>query len=55
MSGGAGVLGWRLLRCSRVVCASSSSVYGNNRETPFAETDPVDEPISPYAATKKSC
>jgi UDP-glucuronate 4-epimerase len=41
--------------CSRVVIASSSSVYGNNRKTPFAETDPVEEPISPYAATKKSC
>ncbi len=41
--------------CSRVVVASSSSVYGNNRKTPFAETDPVDEPISPYAATKKAC
>jgi UDP-glucuronate 4-epimerase len=41
--------------CSRIVIASSSSVYGNNRKTPFAETDPVDEPISPYAATKKSC
>jgi UDP-glucuronate 4-epimerase len=41
--------------CSRVVIASSSSVYGNNRKTPFAETDPVDEPISPYAATKKAC
>jgi len=33
--------------------ASSSSVYGNNPKTPFSETDPVDHPISPYAATKK--
>lgn len=41
--------------CSRVVIASSSSVYGNNRKTPFAEGDPVDAPISPYAATKKAC
>lgn len=41
--------------CSRVVLASSSSVYGNNAKTPFSETDPVDAPISPYAATKKSC
>lgn len=40
---------------SRFVCASSSSVYGNNAKVPFAETDPVDHPISPYAATKKSC
>ncbi|WP_175621357.1 GDP-mannose 4,6-dehydratase [Chryseobacterium schmidteae] len=35
------------------VCASSSSVYGNNEKTPFSETDNVDQPISPYAATKK--
>jgi UDP-glucuronate 4-epimerase len=41
--------------CKRIVCASSSSVYGNNPKTPFAETDPVDQPISPYAATKKAC
>lgn len=36
------------------VYASSSSVYGNNKKIPFAETDPVDTPISPYAATKKA-
>ncbi|MEM9374219.1 MAG: NAD-dependent epimerase/dehydratase family protein [Planctomycetota bacterium] len=41
--------------CDRIVCASSSSVYGNSPTTPFAETDPVDRPISPYAATKRSC
>jgi UDP-glucuronate 4-epimerase len=34
--------------------ASSSSVYGNNSKVPFAEADPVDHPISPYAATKKA-
>ena len=34
--------------------ASSSSVYGNNPKVPFAETDAVDLPISPYAATKKA-
>jgi UDP-glucuronate 4-epimerase len=34
--------------------ASSSSVYGNNRKVPFSEDDPVDRPISPYAATKKA-
>lgn len=38
----------------KFVCASSSSVYGNNEKTPFSETDNVDYPISPYAATKKS-
>ncbi len=37
------------------VFASSSSVYGNNKKQPFSETDSVDRPISPYAATKKSC
>ncbi|MFH1119180.1 MAG: NAD-dependent epimerase/dehydratase family protein [Bacteroidota bacterium] len=34
--------------------ASSSSVYGNNKKVPFSESDPVDNPISPYAATKKA-
>ncbi|MBP9728286.1 MAG: SDR family NAD(P)-dependent oxidoreductase [Candidatus Moranbacteria bacterium] len=34
--------------------ASSSSVYGNNKKLPFSETDNVDTPISPYAATKKA-
>lgn len=38
----------------RFVFASSSSVYGNNKKVPFAESDNVDHPISPYAATKKS-
>jgi len=36
------------------VFASSSSVYGGNLKTPFSETDPVDSPVSPYAATKKA-
>lgn len=36
------------------VYASSSSVYGNNTKQPFSETDSVDTPISPYAATKKA-
>lgn len=34
--------------------ASSSSIYGNNKKVPFSETDNVDQPISLYAATKKS-
>lgn len=38
----------------KFICASSSSVYGNNEKIPFTETDNVDNPISPYAATKKS-
>ena len=36
------------------VFASSSSVYGGNKNFPFSETDNVDHPISLYAATKKS-
>ncbi|MCZ6776663.1 MAG: GDP-mannose 4,6-dehydratase [Ignavibacteria bacterium] len=39
---------------SRLLFASSSSVYGNNRKIPFSETDSVDNPISPYAASKKA-
>ncbi|GGD76208.1 GDP-mannose 4,6-dehydratase [Paenibacillus nasutitermitis] len=45
----------RKYKVSKFVCASSSSVYGNNETTPFSETDVVDFSISPYAATKKSC
>jgi Nucleoside-diphosphate-sugar epimerases len=37
-----------------VVAASSSSVYGANKKLPFSEGDPVDRPISPYAATKRA-
>lgn len=50
----------RLLKVARqhgvdkFVLASSSSVYGGNTKTPFSETDLVDAPISPYAATKRS-
>jgi UDP-glucuronate 4-epimerase len=36
------------------VYASSSSVYGGNTKTPFSEKDPVEKPVSPYAATKKA-
>ncbi len=35
--------------------ASSSSVYGTNAKVPFAESDPVFQPISPYAASKMAC
>lgn len=40
--------------CNKIIYASSSSVYGNNTKIPFSEDDPVDNPISPYAATKKT-
>ncbi|MCZ7650218.1 MAG: GDP-mannose 4,6-dehydratase [Thermoanaerobaculia bacterium] len=36
------------------VFGSSSSVYGINEKVPFAEDDPVDQPISPYATTKRT-
>ncbi|WP_250252663.1 GDP-mannose 4,6-dehydratase [Chryseobacterium sp. Marseille-Q3244] len=47
---------WELCKdfnIKKFICASSSSVYGNNEKVPFSETDNVDYPISPYAATKK--
>ncbi len=39
---------------NKIVYASSSSVYGGNKKTPFSEEDNVDNPVSLYAATKKS-
>jgi UDP-glucuronate 4-epimerase len=39
---------------SHLIYASSSSVYGANTKVPFEESDPVDHPVSLYAATKKS-
>ncbi len=39
---------------TKFIFGSSSSVYGNNEKVPFSETDNVDFPISPYAATKKA-
>ena len=38
----------------KFIFGSSSSIYGNNKKIPFAESDNVDFPISPYAATKKA-
>jgi len=38
----------------RFVFASSSSVYGERTDGPFRESDPVEKPISPYAATKRA-
>ncbi len=39
---------------TRLVFGGSSSVYGNNPKVPFSEDDPVERPISPYAATKRA-
>ena len=41
-------------RLRHLVYASSSSVYGNRAEGAFSETDPVDRPVSLYAATKRA-
>jgi UDP-glucuronate 4-epimerase len=46
--------GCRSRRVDHLVYASSSSVYGGNTRLPFAENDPVDRPVSLYAATKKA-
>ncbi|MCD6681090.1 MAG: NAD-dependent epimerase/dehydratase family protein [Burkholderiaceae bacterium] len=44
----------RRLEVRHLVFASSSSVYGANRELPFSEGDAVDHPVSFYAATKRA-
>jgi len=44
----------RVKGVEHLVYASSSSVYGLNDKVPFAETDPVEQPASLYAATKRS-
>ncbi len=44
----------RLPRLDHLVYASSSSVYGANRDLPFSEEDRVDTPVSLYAATKRA-
>ncbi|WP_375443886.1 GDP-mannose 4,6-dehydratase [uncultured Fibrella sp.] len=50
------LLAWMQQRGIRkMVFASSSSVYGNNEKIPFSETDSVEQPISPYAFTKRAC
>ena len=44
----------RLLPVERFVYASSSSVYGGNTKMPYSENDPVNTPVSLYAATKRA-
>ena len=46
--------GCRNYKVEHLIYASSSSVYGGNKITPFNESNSVDHPISLYAATKKS-
>lgn len=43
-----------LPRLAHMIYASSSSVYGGNQTLPFRVTDPVDRPLSLYAATKRA-
>src|SRR5215469_16791907 len=45
----------RIDRLTAITYASSSSVYGANRKQPFSVEDHVDQPVSLYAATKRSC
>jgi UDP-glucuronate 4-epimerase len=44
----------RLEQLRHLVYASSSSVYGGNHKVPFAVSDPVERPLSLYAATKRA-
>lgn len=44
----------RIYQVKKFIFASSSSVYGNSIRVPFRESDFVDNPVSPYAATKKA-
>jgi UDP-glucuronate 4-epimerase len=44
----------RKFEVNKLILASSSSVYGNNKKVPFSEEDRVDHPASPYAATKRA-
>jgi len=44
-----------IYKIQNFVFASSSSVYGGSKSTFFSESDAVDHPVSPYAATKKTC
>jgi UDP-glucuronate 4-epimerase len=45
----------RIANLTAITYASSSSVYGANRKQPFSVGDRVDQPVSLYAATKRSC
>ncbi len=45
----------RRVGARKLTIASSSSVYGVNSKVPFSESDPIFQPISPYAASKLAC
>ncbi len=44
----------KTFKVKNLLYASSSSVYGGNSKIPFSEDDPVDHPVSIYAATKRA-
>jgi UDP-glucuronate 4-epimerase len=44
----------REFRVPSFIFGSSSSVYGGSRKVPFTEDDPADNPVSPYAVTKRA-
>ena len=44
----------RIFKVKHLIFASSSSVYGGNKNMPFSEIHNVDHPVSLYAASKKS-
>ena len=55
ISGTQNVMNWMMkVQCDKLIFASSSSIYGNNKKVPFSESDEVNAPISPYAFTKRS-
>tara|TARA_A100001015_G_scaffold309429_1_gene408871 strand:+ start:295 stop:1311 length:1017 start_codon:yes stop_codon:yes gene_type:complete len=43
------------IKCKKIIYASTSSVYGSNKKTPFNEKDKTSSPISTYASTKLMC
>lgn len=44
----------RKYQVEQFVFASTSAIYGEQQKIPFSEDDPVNKPVSPYAATKKA-
>jgi UDP-glucuronate 4-epimerase len=41
-------------KIANVILASTSSAYGNTKQMPFVETDPCNEPLAPYASSKRA-
>ena len=45
----------KTVQCKKIIYASTSSVYGSNKNTPFNESDKTASPISTYASSKLMC